>query len=65
MQEIIKHFVRSPGGEWLCTSTVEFQSEKGRVQVVAGMRFKRGTVFMGLEIARLLDEQEEKTRPRR
>ena len=41
------------------------ETPDGRVQVASGTRFTRGTLFMGLEIARLLDEQEEKDRAKR
>ena len=65
MHEFIKHFVRAPSGEWVCVTPAELQTPEGRVQVASGTRFKRGVLFMGLEIARLLDEQEEKDRDRR
>lgn len=65
MQDFIKHFVRTPGGEWLCIEPAELLTPQGRVQVAAGTRFKRGTLFMGLELARMLDEQAEKDRHRR
>ncbi len=59
MQDFIKHFVRTPGGEWLCVEPAELQTAQGRIQVIRGARFKRGTLFMGLELARMLDEQAE------
>ena len=60
MQDFIKHFVRTPAGEWLCVSPAELNTPDGRIQVASGTRFTRGTTFMGLEIARMLDEQEAK-----
>ena len=60
MQDVIKHFARTPAGEWVCVATVELQTPDGRVQVTTGTRFRRGMLFMGLEIARMLDEQEDK-----
>jgi hypothetical protein len=65
MQEFIKHFVRTPAGEWVCVAPVELQTPSGRVQVASGTRFTRDSVFMGLDIARMLDEQEEKDRAKR
>jgi hypothetical protein len=65
MQDFIKHFVRTPAGEWVCTSPAELQTPQGRIQVASGTRFTRGTTFMGLEIARLLDEQAEQDRLKR
>ena len=65
MQDFIKHFVRTPAGEWVCVAPAEIQTPEGRVQVASGTRFKRGTLFMGVEIARLLDEQAENDRAMR
>lgn len=62
MQKFIKHFVRTPDG--LCIEPAELQAPQGRIQVAAGTRIKRGTLFMGLELARMLDEQTEKDRHR-
>jgi hypothetical protein len=65
MQDVIKHFERTPAGEWVCVAPVELQTPDGRVQVATGTRFKRGMLFMGIELARILDEQEEKDRAKR
>jgi hypothetical protein len=65
MQDFIKHFVRTPAGEWVCVAPVELQTPSGRVQVASGTRFTRDSTFMGVEIARMLDEQEEKDRSKR
>jgi hypothetical protein len=34
----------------------------GRIQVAIGTRFTVGTMFMGIDVAQLLDEQHENTR---
>jgi hypothetical protein len=34
----------------------------GRIQVAPGTRFTRGTMFMGIDLAAMLDEHFEKTR---
>ena len=65
MQDFIKHFVRTSAGEWMCVTPVELQTPQGRVQVASGTCFTHGKVFMGLEIARMLDEQEQKDRAKR
>lgn len=57
MHQFIKHFVRDPDGAWRCVSNAEYQGPSGRIQVVAGSRFTRGTNFMGVDLAQLLDEQ--------
>ena len=61
----MKHFVRTPAGDWVWVTPAELQTPQGRIQVASGTRFTRGTIFMGLELARLLDEQEEKDRAKR
>jgi hypothetical protein len=35
----------------------------GRIQVAPGSRFTRGTTFMGIDLAAILDEYHEKTKP--
>lgn len=65
MQEFIKHFVRTPAGEWVCVSPAELHTPQGRVQVASGTRIRPGMMFMGLEIARMLDEQEARDRAKR
>jgi len=34
----------------------------GRIQVTPGSRFQRGTTFMGIDLAALLDQQYDKDR---
>ena len=56
-REFARHFRRNPDGSWTCTSHATLNSPHGRVQVTEGMRFVRGTKFMGFDIAHWLDEQ--------
>jgi hypothetical protein len=60
MQEFIKHFNRDSSGAWTCISTAEFNGPNGRIQVTVGTRFTRGTDFMGVDLAKWLDEQHKK-----
>ena len=67
MENFIKHFVREDEGEWSCVESAELLLSTGRIQVTPGTKFTRGTVFMGVELAKLLDDQyalEKKRRPR-
>ena len=57
VENFIKHFAREGEGVWACVEPVELLLPSGRIQVTAGTRFTRGTVFMGVELAKLLDEQ--------
>ena len=62
MEEMIEYFRRIEPGKWTCVRGGEFQSPTGRIQVAVGTTFTRGTMFMGYDIARALDEQYEHTR---
>ena len=57
MKTFIKSFVREGDGSWRCVSPAELQVTEGRIQVAPGTTFTRGTTFMGLDLAALLEEQ--------
>ena len=57
MREFIKHFERDPDGAWVCKSGAELLTPSGRIQVTQGARFTPGTSFMGVDLARWLDEE--------
>jgi hypothetical protein len=59
LHQFIKHFVREAPGIWTCIEPADLQLPQGRVQVTAGTRFTRGSTFMGVEVAKLLEEQYE------
>ena len=61
MHEFIKRFVREAEGVWLCKAPAEVDLPGGRVQVAVGTRFTRGTRYMGIDLAQLLDEQYRRT----
>ena len=65
MEDFIRHFMRLRHGLWECTASAEYHGLNGRIQVTQGSRFARGTAFMGLDLARLLDEQYERTSGKR
>lgn len=60
MEQFIKHFRREGPGVWMCIEPATIDLPEGRVQVAVGTRLTRGTMFMNVEIARLLDEQYER-----
>jgi len=62
MQEFIKHFNRESSGIWTCISKADFNGPNGRIQVTVGSRFMRGTNFMGVDLAKWLEEQYKKNR---
>jgi hypothetical protein len=57
VQDFRKSFVREQDGAWVCVETAELDLPSGRIQVAAGARFAPGTRFMGVDLARLLEEQ--------
>jgi hypothetical protein len=57
VQDFIKHFVREPAGSWRCVSFVEIPTHMGRIQVPEGTRFMPGTIFMGVDIVKLLEQE--------
>ena len=57
MQNFIKSFVREPDGVWVCVAPAELETVKGRVQVTPGMRFAPGTLFMGIDLVGMLEDE--------
>ena len=57
MRDFIKSFVRESDGAWRCLEPAETTLPGGRIQVSPGSRFVRGTCFMGVDLAQLLDEE--------
>ncbi len=64
MKHFIKNFVRDAPGVWTCLSRATLDLPSGRIQVAPGTRVTRGTLFMGVELAKLLDEMYEKDQRR-
>jgi hypothetical protein len=59
LQDFIKHFVRDAFGAWRCIEPAELDLPQGRVQVTPGTVFTRGTKFMNVDLAEMLDKQYE------
>jgi len=60
LQNFITHFKKEPNGAWTCREPADLFLPSGRIQVTPGSRFVRGTTFMGIDLAALLDEQDGK-----
>ena len=56
METFIKNFIREGSGTWRCVEAAELQLAMGRIQVAPGTRFTVGTIFMGVDLAALLEE---------
>jgi hypothetical protein len=57
MRNFIKHFVRESDGAWNCIERGEVLLSGGRIEVTEGARFTPGTIFMGVDLAKLLDAE--------
>ncbi len=57
METFIKSFVREREGVWRCVEPATLDLPGGRIQVTPGAVFTRGTRFMNVEIALLLEEE--------
>lgn len=63
MQDFFRRFAREKDGAWRCIEPAELTLPSGRIQVAPGSRFTRGTRYMGVDLAKLLDEHYERSRP--
>jgi hypothetical protein len=63
MQDFATRFVREQLGVWTCVEPAELNLPAGRMQVAVGTRFIRGTPFMGVDVAELLEEHYGRTQP--
>jgi hypothetical protein len=63
VQDFYRSFAREKDGAWLCTEPAELDLPSGRIQVAVGTRFTRGARYMGIDVARLLEEYDERIRP--
>ena len=55
--EFASHFCRNLDGSWTCMSPATLNGPNGRIQVAQGSRFYPGTIFMGFDIARWLEQR--------
>ena len=65
MDKFIRNFVRDAEGTWRCIQPAELQFDSGRIQVAPGTTFTRGTMFMGIDLASLLEDHHRRISPRR
>jgi hypothetical protein len=64
VQDFYRSFAREKDGAWLCIEPAELDLPSGRIQVAVGTRFTRGTRYMGIDVAGLLEEHFQRERPR-
>lgn len=63
MKKFFRCFRRESVGVWVCIAPAELDLPQGRVQVAPGARFTRGTTFMNVELAGLLDAEHARQHP--
>jgi len=63
MQDLARYFVREKIGVWICVEPAELNVPAGRLQVAVGTRSVRGTQFMGVDLAELLEEHYRRNQP--
>ena len=56
-QEVASAFYRNEDGSWICIDPVTLEHPQGRIQLTPGTLLRPGKTFMGVDIARWLDQQ--------
>ena len=62
MENFVRGFERRPDGSWRCIRFAEVRTALGRIQVAEGTVFVPGTIFMGVDIVKCLEEAERQGR---
>ena len=62
--QFLDRFQRKPSGEWACTKPINVNGPRGPVVIPEGTTFVRGALFLGLDLAKELDEMAAKHRSR-
>jgi len=57
MKNFIRHFERGDDGMWTCVSSANLETVQGRVQVTCGTRLAPGTLFMGVDLVGMLEDE--------
>jgi hypothetical protein len=60
--QFLNRFQRQPNGEWACTKPIKINGPSGPIMIDEGTSFSPGTLFMGLDLARELDQMVTKHR---
>lgn len=54
--EFLDRFQRQPNGGWACTKPINVKGPRGPVVISQGASFSPGALFMGLDLAKELDQ---------
>ena len=64
MEAFFRAFRQNADGSWACVTAATYEGPHGRIQVTPGSTFTRGTMFMNVDLARMLDEYARESAPR-
>jgi hypothetical protein len=62
--QFLDRFQRHPNGAWACTKPINVNSPSGPVVIHEGATFVPGALFLGLDLAKELDQMAAKHRLR-
>jgi hypothetical protein len=54
--EFLTRFQRGPNGVWACTKPIKIEGPNGPIIIGQGASFKPGASFLGLDLAKELDQ---------
>ena len=57
LEDLGSTYRRNADGSWTCVKAATLQGPNGRMQVSEGTTYRRGMLYMGVELAKWLDEQ--------
>jgi hypothetical protein len=60
--EFLNRFQRQPNGVWACTKPIKIDTPNGPIIISQGASFEPGASFMGLDMAKELDQMAVKHR---
>ena len=60
--QFLDRFCRQPNGQWACTKPIKVNGPSGPVMIDEGASFPPGALFLGLDLAKELDQMAEKHR---
>jgi hypothetical protein len=60
--EFLNRFQRQPNGAWACTKPIKVDGPSGPIVIGQGASFSPGALFMGLDLAKELDQMAAKHR---
>jgi hypothetical protein len=60
--DLTNAFWRNEDGSWICIDPVTIDHPQGRIQIAPGTLLLPGEIFMGVDVAAWLEEQDQQRR---